>query len=225
MLIQLFRLFLLYVRSNRKTFVFNLHYFPFRKAVYLPVKIHKKCILHALKGTVTLPDKVYPSMIQIGFSYVGIFDVSTEKTIWENKGSITFEGKAKLGAGSRISTGTNGILTIGSNFTITAKSTLICFKRVTIGGDVLFSWDVLLMDTDFHDVVDMKDKIINPSRPIIIGSHCWIGCRAVLLKGTEIVANTIIAANSIVTGKFVEENTIIGKNPAEIIKRDINWIV
>lgn len=46
----------------------------------------------------------------------------------------------------------------------------------------------------------------------------WIGCNSIILKGVSIGDNSIIAAGSVIT-KDVEPNTLVGGNPARVIKK------
>lgn len=79
------------------------------------------------------------------------------------------------------------------------------------------------MDTDSHPIRNQNNNIINTNRQIIVGENVWIGCRTVILKGAEIVKNSIVAANSTVNKVFTEKNVVIVGATAKIIKRDIVW--
>lgn len=214
----------LYFETNYKTLIFNFHYLPLKQAIYLPVKVNKNCVFHALKGTITIKGAIHPSMIHIGFGYVGIFDRKRQRTIWENWGEVIFEGSANIGHGSKLSIGINATLTIGENFKITAESSIICFKKISFKKNVLLSWDILVMDTDFHKIVNKEKKVVNAPKAIEIGEHCWIGCRSLILKGTTLPDNSIVGAGTIIAGTFEEENTVIAKNPATAILKNIEWI-
>ena len=64
-----------------------------------------------------------------------------------------------IGTGSRIIVGENGHLVLGHSFVNTAKITIICFRRIEFGDNVLTSWENLIMDTDFHRVRELaKDS-------------------------------------------------------------------
>jgi maltose O-acetyltransferase len=54
-------------------------------------------------------------------------------------------------------------------------------------------------------------------KPIIIGNNCWIGTSAIILPGTTLGNNCIVAAGSIVNGEF-KDNSLIGGNPAKFIR-------
>lgn len=51
----------------------------------------------------------------------------------------------------------------------------------------------------------------------------WIGCGVKIYKGTVIPNGCVIASDSIVKGVFHVENSLIGGNPAKVIKEGITW--
>lgn len=51
-----------------------------------------------------------------------------------------------------------------------------------------------------------------------IGHNVWIGGRAVINPGVTIGDNAVIASGAVVT-KDVPTSTVVGGNPAQIIKR------
>jgi acetyltransferase-like isoleucine patch superfamily enzyme len=79
------------------------------------------------------------------------------------------------------------------------------------------------MDTDFHKIKDVNNKIVNEPQEIIIGEHVWIGCRCLILKGSKIKKGTIIGANASIIGELEYENSIYVGNPAKCIRRNITW--
>jgi len=162
-------------------------------------------------------------MIKIGFGDIDIFDNRKSRSIWSVKGKVYFKGTAFIGHGSKINVGANGSVTFGKNFTITAESSIVCNKCINFGNDNLLSWDVLIMDDDFHNILDSQQNIINNPNDITIGNWVWIGCRSLILKGSNIPSNSIIAAGSLVSKKLTEENSIYGGNPIAIIKKEIHW--
>jgi acetyltransferase-like isoleucine patch superfamily enzyme len=52
---------------------------------------------------------------------------------------------------------------------------------------------------------------------VVIGNNCFIGMNSILLPGTRIGDNSIVAAGSVVKGSF-KSNSVIGGVPARIIK-------
>ncbi|PAL19618.1 acyltransferase [Sphingopyxis sp. GW247-27LB] len=53
--------------------------------------------------------------------------------------------------------------------------------------------------------------------PIVVKSNCFIGAGALILKGVTIGENCVVAANAVVT-KDVPDGSIVGGNPARILK-------
>lgn len=232
------------IRSIPKTLRFNFHYFPLGTALKLPVVVSHRTYLRELHGKVVLPEQVETAMIKIGFGDVGHYDRKRSRGIWQVSGTVSFGGKASIGHGSKLSI--RGDLTLGSDFNMTAESTIVCAKDIRFGNDCLLSWDILVMDTDEHPLFGLgtsghetsghgtsghetsghgtrDDERINPDKPIIVGNHVWIGCKCVLLKGAEIPDNTVLAAGTLLTSAFSGEQQVIGGNPPSVLKRDVCW--
>ena len=226
------------IRSIPKTLRFNLHYFPLKTALKLPVVVSHRTNLRELHGKVELPEKVERAMIKIGFGDVGHYDRKRSRGIWQVSGTVTFGGKASIGHGSKISV--RGNLCFGADFNMTAESTIVCAKEIRFGRDCLLSWDILVMDTDEHPIFhrhetgdsgtvprpasnNMENERINPDKPIVVGDHVWIGCKCVLLKGAEVPNNTVVAAGTLLTSSFTGEHQVIGGNPPTVLKHDICW--
>lgn len=64
----------------------------------------------------------------------------------------------------------------------------------------------------------MEGKTYPQKGDIIIGNDVWIGYNATIMAGVNIGDGAIIAANATVT-KDVEPYTIVGGNPAKVIKK------
>ena len=71
--------------------------------------------------------------------------------------------------------------------------------------------------TSNHDINDLDNHI--PGQDIILGEKCWIGMNSVILPGTVLGDNTIVAAGAVVTKSFEEGNYVIAGVPAKVIKR------
>lgn len=205
-----------------KTLRFNVHYFGLHGLRCPAILVARGVKLKTLGGSVVLPRKLDIGMIKVGFPSVDIFDYKYERAIWVNTGKIIFEGRAYLGQGVRVSN--HGKLIIGDNVRINANSMIVCSTEIILKKDVLISWDVLIMDTDFHHVCNIADSNMKLNQPakVTIGEHCWIGCRCLLLKGVTVSDHVVIAANSTVTKNLVEKNAIYGDR-GEIISSGVDW--
>lgn len=207
-----------------KSLRFNIKYFGFNKGVHLPVLISKNVLLNKNFGSIILPDFT-TGIVKIGFGNVGIFDKKYDRTVLEfcENSTIEFKGSASIGHGTKISVQLNAKLVIGDNFCITANSSIICANKIEFGDNCLMSWDVLVMDSDLHKILDDNSTVINPPKSVCIGDNVWIGAKVTILKGTVVGSDNVIGANSLVTGIFNETNVVIAGSPARIVKRNIKW--
>jgi len=208
------------VRSIPKTLYFNFRYLPFNQAVKLPFAVSCNTYLLLTKGTVRINSPLRRGMIQIGFGEVYTFDQHRSRTMWCVDGTVTFEGAAHIGHGSRIHVG--GSLTLGQDFVMTAESQIICNHEIRFGSGVLVSWECVFMDNDFHKI-RANGRVINDARPIVVGNHVWFGLRCTVLKGSEIGDNVVVAAASTVAGKHLQQNAIIGGTPMKVLRDAIEW--
>lgn len=214
---------------NIKTIYFNFKYFSFKDALKFRVIVSNNVLLKCCKGYVLLDGDMKFASVKIGCGDISIFDKKRSKAIWHNLGTIEFGGKCNIGHGCKISVNKNGFLKIGSNFNVTAETSIITSKKISIGNNCLFSWDVLLMDTDFHKI-KKNNIIVNCDKEIIIGNNVWIGCRSTILKGTKIPDNTVIAANTVLAKNIITTSHFGGSifcsnNESHEIRKDINWFL
>lgn len=179
--------------------------------------------IETLGGKVVIPPNSPVGLMKIGFHTSGIVDKKLERSMWQNSGEIVFDGPASFGSGVRISN--SGTLMFGSNVCVTANTEIVCHKKIKIGSDCLFSWDILIMDTDFHNIYSRDRTLsepINISEGIEIGKHTWMGCRCLVLKNTKIPANTVVAAGStIAKSSFEKEYTVITSD--RVLKDNVEW--
>ncbi|WP_339903145.1 acyltransferase [uncultured Cyclobacterium sp.] len=108
-------------------------------------------------------------------------------------------------------------LTIGNNSQVNKWVQLDFSGNLTIGDSVVISEHVNIMSHDHG---------LNPfSKPNklskVISNGVWIGANAIILPHVQFIGeNSIIAAGSIVT-KNVDSNTIVGGNPAKVLRNII----
>lgn len=117
----------------------------------------------------------------------------------------------------------NGCKCIGSfwgDFIINVK----CGHTISLGSGCIASGDVVIRNSDGHDILDREGKKVNYETNIRIGNHVWIGYKCTLLKGVHIGDNCIIGSNSVVTG-CVDDDSIVAGDPARLVKKlDGTWV-
>jgi acetyltransferase-like isoleucine patch superfamily enzyme len=208
---------------NHKSIYFNFKYLPFRQAIRFPLFVSFRTRLIHAGGTITIKDPLKTGMIRIGFGEVGIFDKKYSRVMWEVKGDIVFEGSALFKFGSRVSVGKGAKLQIGNGFRISPDSSLVCFKKMTFGDNVRISWEVIIMDNDFHKIKTLDGQLLNNPKEIVVGNHVWIGMRSTLLKGTILDDHIIVGSGSLLNRPIRGTHQIIAGNPARVIKEGICW--
>ncbi len=214
-----------YLFSLPKTIAFNFRYLPFFQAVYLPFYVRYGTKIN-IKGRILIKssEKLYPAMIVIGSHETPISDPKhTTRITVKHGGILLFERTAHIGLGTKIFVAENAKLCVGDNFAVSANSQFLCYNKITLGRDIQFSWDCLVMDSDTHTIFDAKSKRINTDKEIKIADKVWVGCRVTILKGTIIPKNCVIGATSLVLGDEFKENTIILGCPAKSVRKIGGW--
>lgn len=110
---------------------------------------------------------------------------------------------------------------IGNNVGISG-ATIYARKKIEIGDNTLIGANTKIVDNDFHplDIDDRNNNIPEKikSKDIVIGKNCFIGCNAIILKGTVLGDGCIVGAGAVVSGIFGENKIIVG-NPAKAINK------
>ena len=117
---------------------------------------------------------------------------------------------------------------IGNNVGISG-ATIYARKSIRIGDNTAIGGNCKILDNDFHPIeYEDRNRLMNdpnggdsdliPSKPIVIGRNCFIGCNSIILKGTILGDGCVVGAGAVVSGKF-EENSVIVGNPAKVIKK------
>lgn len=130
-------------------------------------------------------------------------------------------------------------LTIGNN--VGMSSTRVwTHDAVTIGNNVQIGANVLIIDTDTHQLdyrlrrnpddaffsglsnseIWQKKSDGTKSSPVYIEDDVWIGAHSIILKGVTIGARSIIGAGSVVT-KSIPADSIAAGNPCKVIRKII----
>ena len=104
----------------------------------------------------------------------------------------------------------DGRIVIGSNVFFNNGCGLHARKLIEIGDGTLFGENVHVYDHNhrFADpTVSIKEQGYSEA-PVHIGSHCWIGSNATILKGTTIGDNSVIGAGCVISGAIPADTVV-----------------
>lgn len=83
----------------------------------------------------------------------------------------------------------------------------------------MISGVLLGCDHNYENLDIPMDKQGNkPSKPLHICTDVWIGARAIVLPGCKRIGKGVIIGSGSVVTKDVPDYTIVGGNPAKVIK-------
>jgi acetyltransferase-like isoleucine patch superfamily enzyme len=138
------------------------------------------------------------------------------------RGTYSLDPRSAVRTGARIHVGPGATLTLGEGANIGIRNIVNVQAGLTIGARTEISWDVQLMDSDFHELI-RPDGITKPvAEPIVIGKHVLVGTGSLILKGVTIGPGAVIAAGAVVT-RDVEAGAIVAGNPARRIGTAAGW--
>lgn len=220
-------LYLKYLLSLPKSVWFNFRHLPLNQAMRLPfyTRYGTRVRVH---GKIRIEDcnRIGMAMIVIGSHEADVSDPKhTTCLTVEKGGELVFQRTAHIGLGTKIFVKSGAKMYLGDNFAVSANSQFVCYKSISMGRDIQFAWDCLVMDSDTHSIfsgVNPYQKI-NPDKEVRIDDKVWIGCRVTILKGTHIPANCVVGATSFVSGTQFEANSLILGSPAKSVKKIGGW--
>jgi acetyltransferase-like isoleucine patch superfamily enzyme len=119
-------------------------------------------------------------------------------------------------------------LVIGDDCVLGAGVTITAHEYVELGEAVYTGQRVFITDAShgYQDPDTPVGRQFGSHQPVMIGSGTWIGHAAVILPGTRIGRNVVVAAGAVVRGE-VEDHAVVAGNPARVVRRlepGVGWV-
>lgn len=210
-------------RGILKTIYWNIRLLPFKQAIRFPIILGGSCSLSSCRrGCIQFnSDHIKPGILIIGTEWYGLKPRGGVALRIEGKLVVNGCGLHWFGSNGYLTIAKTGCLEIGDDFTIGSGWCIYASSHSSIGSDCMFSWNILLLDTDCHPITDSVGNLLNPPQAIVIGDHVWLGAYSKILKGSYIPSGSIVASGSIVNSHLTQENSIYIGNHS--VKNDIHW--
>lgn len=196
--------------------------------IFKSLYFNKKYVKNKTKSNVIKLCKKTIHKIENGTSIINNGSLSINESRFNNKtygylylsknSKLKINGDFKIHRGCDIFLGENASLELGSGY-IMDNLQIQCLKSVKIGNKVAISRNVVIRDSDSHQILNSNHK---PTQSIEIGDHVWIGLNVTILKGVKIGNGAIIGAGSVVN-KDIPENCLAVGVPAKVIKTNVKW--
>jgi carbonic anhydrase/acetyltransferase-like protein (isoleucine patch superfamily) len=123
---------------------------------------------------------------------------------------------------------TDRALVIGDGCVLGARTTITAHQHVELGASVFTGQGVFITDAShgYQDPHTPIGKQFGLHQPVVIGAGTWIGHGAVILPGTRIGRNVVVAAGAVVRGE-IEDHAVVAGTPARVVRRlepGIGWV-
>lgn len=100
-----------------------------------------------------------------------------------------------------------------------SSAIVACARSVSVGAGTLVGGGAVILDTDFHPRRADGSWGTDPlavSAPVRIGRNCFIGTRAIILKGVTLGDGAVVGAGAVVARDVPPGSTVAG-NPAKVV--------
>jgi acetyltransferase-like isoleucine patch superfamily enzyme len=104
---------------------------------------------------------------------------------------------------------------LGRGVFLNFDAKVMAAQRISIGARSSISWNVSIMDSDFH-LIDGEGE----TEPVQIGEHVLIGAHAIILKGVRIGDGAVVAAGSLVN-RDVPAGALVAGSPATVRRENV----
>src|SRR6476646_9796961 len=105
---------------------------------------------------------------------------------------------------------------VGRNVFVNQNCTFYDLGGLDIADDVMIGPNVSII-TSAHPIEPSQRRAFVIAKPVVIERNVWIAAGPTCIGGVTVGENSVVAAGSVVT-KDVPQNTLVGGNPARVIR-------
>lgn len=150
----------------------------------------------------------------------GLFGLRSKITIGRNFTALSKPTHNALGVIQRVLLRTcsyGAEIKIGDRVGVSG-CTICAAERVEIGDNTIVGTGAVITDSDLHPI-DPDERLNGGSelvKPVYIEDNCFIGARAIILKGVRIGRGSTIGAGAVVSRSIPEFSIAVG-NPVRVV--------
>jgi acetyltransferase-like isoleucine patch superfamily enzyme len=142
----------------------------------------------------------------------------------ESGSTLIISGDYEIGPGVNIWVSKDATVKIAGRLQhnscgMTSDVRIMAQHSIEIGYDSLISSDVLITDSDWHDI-----EGVQRSAAVMIGNKVWISHGVSILKGVVVPSGCIIASKSLVVSSIEVEKALVAGMPAVVKRIGVEWI-
>ena len=108
-------------------------------------------------------------------------------------------------------------------FSLNTGSTMIVDLDMELGEDVMIGRNVLMYDSDFHQVIDQFGNEVSHPQKVCIEDHVWLTGNITVLKGTRIGRGSIVSAYTQINKDVPADSLISGKSVGKPVREVFGW--
>jgi acetyltransferase-like isoleucine patch superfamily enzyme len=179
------------------------------------IRLCRRAVIELNPGAVV---ELRAGSLRLGTSWARFARASTLLQL-SPRSRVVLHGDMRIHTGGSIYLSEGAVLEMGSGY-LNEDVRIGCYNHIKIGHDVAIAEQVVIRDSDNHQLVGGPAH--QPDAPIEIGNHVWIGMRATILKGVRIGDGAVVAAGAVVT-RDVPAYSIVAGVPARVVRENIRW--
>lgn len=130
----------------------------------------------------------------------------------DRKSKIRFGSRVSMHSRCRLAASNGGDICVGNRSSFNVGCIVVSRCSIRIGNNVVFGPNVMIYDHDH--IMDTQHGTRESGYrlgEIVIGDNSWIGAGSIILLGTHIGKNCVIAAGSVVKGDIPDNTVLVQK--------------